>query len=205
MCLNKQLIYNIKVRSRTCECYVFNKENFLKLSVNYNTHIEKFLRGAFEKYLKLINDINDMYVTYKDIFEGKKEKNEPVSFRECKSIKSIIYTRTKSIEEINRTLTLETEKKIQKTITDHDDEVIVLRSGEEESDDDVVDRCDRIIKHIERVGLTFDNEENPKEILITLKETTDKDQRRELIDKLENLLTNAIKKYKESQSINDNC
>ena len=43
MCLNKQLTYNIKVKSRICELFILKKDDFLKLSVNFKDFIEKFI------------------------------------------------------------------------------------------------------------------------------------------------------------------
>jgi hypothetical protein len=60
MCLNKQLAYNIKVKSRVCELFVLKKDDFLRLSVNFKDFIEKFLKKSLYKFLKLIEDLNDI-------------------------------------------------------------------------------------------------------------------------------------------------
>ncbi len=62
MCLNKQLCYNIKVKSRVCELFVLKKDDFLRLSVNFKDFIEKFLKKSLYKFLKLIEDLNQMKI-----------------------------------------------------------------------------------------------------------------------------------------------
>lgn len=62
MCLNKQLCYNIKVKSRVCELFVLKKDDFLRLSVNFKDFIEKFLKKSLYRFLKLIEDLNQMKI-----------------------------------------------------------------------------------------------------------------------------------------------
>jgi hypothetical protein len=72
MCLNKQLCYNIKVKSRVCELFVLKKDDFLRLSVNFKDFIEKFLKKSLYKFLKLIEDLNQMKILNN---ENEEEEN----------------------------------------------------------------------------------------------------------------------------------
>jgi hypothetical protein len=64
MCLNKQLAYNIKVKSRVCELFVLKKDDFLRLSVNFKGFIEKFLKRSLYRFLKLIDDLNEITASF---------------------------------------------------------------------------------------------------------------------------------------------
>jgi hypothetical protein len=66
MCLNKQLTYNIKIKSKVCELFVLRKDDFLRLSVNFKDYIEKFLKVALFKFLKLYNDITYIIAQIED-------------------------------------------------------------------------------------------------------------------------------------------
>lgn len=70
MLLNKQLTFNIKVKSRNCELFVLKKHDFLKLSVNYNEFIQKFLKKALNKYIKFIDTQNNRFNEMQDIQDG---------------------------------------------------------------------------------------------------------------------------------------
>jgi hypothetical protein len=70
MCLNKQLTYNMKIKSRICELFVLRKDDFLRLSVNFKEYIENFLKIALFKFLKLHGEITQ-------IINGIEEGLEP--------------------------------------------------------------------------------------------------------------------------------
>jgi hypothetical protein len=60
MCLNKTLLFNIKVKSRVCELMVLKKDDFLKLSINFKDLIEKFLKKSLYRFLKLAEDVSEI-------------------------------------------------------------------------------------------------------------------------------------------------
>ncbi len=82
MCLNKQLVYNIKVKSRVCELFVLNNDDFFKLSVNFKGFVEKFLRKSLSKFLKLIEYINEITENINDVNVDKKPQSLEV-IEEC--------------------------------------------------------------------------------------------------------------------------
>jgi hypothetical protein len=52
MCLNEKLSHNIKVKTRSGEFFFLRKNDFLKLSVNFQESTQKFLNSSLLKYLK---------------------------------------------------------------------------------------------------------------------------------------------------------
>jgi hypothetical protein len=78
MCLNKQLAYNIKVKSRVCELFVLKKDDFLRLSVNFKSFIEKFLKRCLYRFLKLIDDLNEIAASFNEEGEGGSKTIKPL-------------------------------------------------------------------------------------------------------------------------------
>lgn len=60
MCLGEKLTYSIKIKSKNCELYVMQKNDFLRLTVNYKQFIEYFLHKSFMRYLKFTEEKNQM-------------------------------------------------------------------------------------------------------------------------------------------------
>lgn len=58
MCLNEKLTYDIKIKSKNCELFVMKKNDFLRLSVNFQEFIGKFLHKSLMKYLKFTEEKN---------------------------------------------------------------------------------------------------------------------------------------------------
>lgn len=73
MCLNEKLSHNIKVRSRISEFFLLKKNDFLKLSVNFQEQIQSFLSNSLLKYLKF-NDEKKKIIK-------KFEKEHPEKFK----------------------------------------------------------------------------------------------------------------------------
>jgi hypothetical protein len=101
MCLNKQLEYNIKVKSRVCELFVLKKDDFLRLSVNFKSFIEKFLKRCLYRFLKLIDDLNEVIASFNE--EG--EINKVV-----RPLESIQEQQSEEEEEYNANQGYESEK-----------------------------------------------------------------------------------------------
>ncbi len=72
----------------------------------------------------------------------------------------------------------------EQTDSDSDDENNIIRA------------VNRLMEHIDRIGLNFDNEENPKYLLARLKEERDLNQIDRIMDALENILRTTLKKCK---------
>lgn len=97
MCLNKKLIYNIKIKSKICEMFILKKVDFLKLSVNHRDHIEAFLNLSINKYLQFKNTFSN-----KLDFEEADEKNETRPNKEMVSIQEISREEEESENESNK-------------------------------------------------------------------------------------------------------
>lgn len=75
MCLNEKLSHNIKVRSRISEFFLLKKNDFLKLSVNFQEQIQSFLSNSLLKYLKF-NDEKKKIIKKFEKEHPEKFKNE---------------------------------------------------------------------------------------------------------------------------------
>lgn len=73
MCLNEKLSHNIKVRSRISEFFLLKKNDFLKLSVNFQEQIQSFLSNSLLKYLKFNDEKKKIIRKY--------EKDHPEMFK----------------------------------------------------------------------------------------------------------------------------
>ena len=81
MCLNKRLFYNIRVKSRICDLLILRKPDFLKLSVNYKSFTERFLKRSLTRYIKIIQETNILMSTNE--YETDDENNKRLHAQEC--------------------------------------------------------------------------------------------------------------------------
>jgi hypothetical protein len=67
----------------------------------------------------------------------------------------------------------------------------------EEAQKKFINKCTKILECLDKVNIKFPNndEENPRMILVKLKGDIDAKEKNRLIDKLETILSNALKSY----------
>lgn len=121
MCLNKKLIYNIKIKSKICEMFILKKVDFLKLSVNHRDHIEAFLNLSINKYLQFKNTFSN-----KLDFEEADEKNEAKPHKEMVSIQEQSREEDESEAESNKN-----EQKLNENPNPNNYEIISSKSSKE--------------------------------------------------------------------------
>jgi hypothetical protein len=212
MCLNKQLEYNIKVKSRVCELFVLKKDDFLRLSVNFKSFIEKFLKRCLYRFLKLVDELNDFVASFNE--EG--DINKVV-----RPLESIQEQQSEEEEEYNANQGYESEKDSNEEKNKEDEEEEEAKGQDDKKDcknlfnplDDMntteldtsaiaqaeetqkkfVQKIQKILEYLEKANIKFDDEENPKVLLVTLKNEKDVKEKNKIIDKLEKILTIALK------------
>lgn len=118
MCLNKRLIYNIKIKSRICEMLVLKKDDFLKLSVNHREHVEAFLNASVFKHLQF--KTNHAHLLQFDMFEKKEQDEEYVPMQSIQEELEEAVTEEESKE---------TESSGQKDVSNNKEEVFIKRTS----------------------------------------------------------------------------
>jgi hypothetical protein len=71
------------------------------------------------------------------------------------------------------------------------------QNDSDNDDDKIIKAVNRLLEHIDRIGLSFENnDENPRYLLERLKNETDPKEKHKIMDSLENVLRTTLKKYK---------
>lgn len=197
MCLNKRLFYNIRVKSRICDLLVLRKTDFLKLSVNYKSFTEKFLKRSLYKYLKIVQDANIIMMTndFKsddDITQNNLYSNHMITNMNIDSMPSYASSsESLKIHSVSR-------KSInqENVSTPGMNNLQIIDENTEKENEDVMIKLNamRLLDNLKKISLKFENGEDPELIIEKLLASNDILEKRQLMDDLENIFSKVIKK-----------
>ena len=88
MCLNQNIRYSIKVKSRTCELFTLKKIDFLRLSVNFKEFIDGFLEKSFLIFQKYNQERKKLIADYEKMMEKVYNNQKNAEIKSKKSKKS---------------------------------------------------------------------------------------------------------------------
>jgi hypothetical protein len=213
MCLNTLLMYNIKVKTKACELFVFKKEDFLKVSMRYREFIHKFLQKSLMIFLRYSNDAKNI------IYESTSTKQIPAMEKNLDSIREESEHNSEKLSKANSSLTVSDEDEPEERMNDASS-ILKLRKlktggvnspikklnesprrsnklGEvdrhiEKLKDELYQsfsaQVDKVIKYLNEKGVLFDNShynEDPIIILNKLRDCRDINERNILLESLD--------------------
>jgi hypothetical protein len=190
MCLNKKLLYDILIKSRFSELLALRKQDFLKLSVNNKGFIEIFLKDALVKYMKLIEHMNNVINTNE--YETDEEISVNSDIAKENDFDSLSNSSSNSIESRKSS---ERENDCPGSNT----QTLKNSTAKEEVKNEnelIKKKASNLIQHINRVNLKVDPSfEDPRELLLKLSEDIDLNEKRAIMNTLEEILIPALDKY----------